>query len=156
MSNQKINLKLNNLLINNEFFELDLEVNHSVVQKISTLLWHEIITKKLESKLNPANQNQGAEVLRDILHNFSEDDLLIPTQSILDSEALSLAEDRIVTELAKEGLPPPKMLKEHALMLVRSDPSIINEAKRRILARQQVARDTVPRTIAPKITELSI
>lgn len=63
-----------------------------------------------------------------------------PEPDAVEVEALEIAEETIRMRLAESNLPPPKSLRDHALMIV-NEPSIVAEAKRRVSARAQSARE---------------
>lgn len=57
----------------------------------------------------------------------------------VETEALALAEAEIVAELAREGLPPPKSIRDHALAVITTDKTFIDRARQRLTARAAVA-----------------
>jgi hypothetical protein len=54
-------------------------------------------------------------------------------------EALGMAKSLITARMAKEGLPPPKGLEDHARNLVDSMPTIMEAARKRVEARYKAA-----------------
>lgn len=66
-------------------------------------------------------------------------------------EALSLAEEDLLARLAIDGLPPPKSIRDHAQVLVDTDPRYTERARQRLLARAEIVRETVN-----KVPELDI
>ena len=61
----------------------------------------------------------------------------------VETEALSLAEADIVAELARDGLPPPRMLREHAQALIAAQPEYNERARQRLMARAEVVHETL-------------
>lgn len=71
-------------------------------------------------------------------YDVSDDDDDEVNDPIL-AEALSLARAIITTEMAKQGLPPPKGIDLHAKELVDGMPALLEQARKRVEARQNVA-----------------
>lgn len=78
-----------------------------------------------------------AEITR-IALNFVFDDS--PEPDLVDAEALEIACETIRAKLAAANLPPPRNLADHAAQLI-SDPTILAEARKRVLARTSAARE---------------
>jgi hypothetical protein len=58
-------------------------------------------------------------------------------------EARALAQELILTELAKQGLPPPKALAEHVEALVAAQPEFTTRARSRVEARIKIGRQAL-------------
>jgi hypothetical protein len=56
------------------------------------------------------------------------------------TEARAIAQELILTELAKQGLPPPKALAEHVEALVAAQPEFTTRARARVEARIEIGR----------------
>lgn len=95
---------------------------------------------------NPSADRQviQAEIHR-IAESFVFDDE--PEPDAVEVEAIEIAEETIRMRLAESNLPPPKSLRDHAMMIA-TEPKIVEEAKRRVLARAQATRELLGSTSA--------
>jgi hypothetical protein len=57
----------------------------------------------------------------------------------VETEALALAEAEITAQLARDGLPPPKSIRDHALAAITANKIFIDRARQRLTARAAVA-----------------
>ena len=73
--------------------------------------------------------------LSDACRAFGEDPVM--------AEALAIAREHITTQLAKENLPAPKHLDEHAKALIDAMPQILDRARLRLEARYRAAQQAL-------------
>jgi hypothetical protein len=65
----------------------------------------------------------------------------------VETEALALAEADIVAELAKDGLPPPRSISDHARALIQTNKLYFDRARQRLIARAQVAQELLAESL---------
>ena len=95
----------------------------------------------LRAGLKPFELNAALAVF---IPNITIDDLrAVQIEDEVESEALALAEAEIVAQLARDGLPPPRSLRDHAQALVNINASFRARAQQRIIARAAVANETL-------------
>lgn len=143
-----IKLSIENMLIEGEFYSFDFEITEEVFQTVLRNRYFDIVKRRMTAALRADPRGNMQEILNSVINGMTLADLDGPSNDVLEAEALQLAEDHITRELAKDGLPPPKSIRDHAKVLLNSQPALFDEAKRRIMARQQVLRETLPNTLA--------
>lgn len=95
----------------------------------------------LKAGLAPSELSAALDVF---VANIKVDDLAASqVEDEVEVEALELAEAEIVAQLAREGLPPPRALRDHAMALINANGSFRARAQQRLIARAAVANETL-------------
>ena len=77
---------------------------------------------------------------------FKIDDLATAPPDEIEEEAIKIASEDIAARLAKDLLPTPRNIRDHAVIAVQSNDKYYERAKARLIARAEVLRETLRAT----------
>ena len=129
------------LYISGQFVEVRTEVDPQA--------WlNAVFSRVLTRKLNRAARNGANESLQDLAESLAK---AITVEELADAsdldeveaEALALAEADVTAQLAREGLPTPRSIRDHAQQLVNANQGYMDKARARLKARAEVVRETL-------------
>jgi hypothetical protein len=138
-------------IIDNRPFNLSLKLKAGdILEEAEAEFLNKILHRRVLAKLrrhlsrgelDPQTlQQKGEELcalgLREIQTTDDDDDF---DEDPIMTEAMNIAREIITAQMAKEGLPPPKGIDNHAKALVDGAPHIIEAARARIEARYKAA-----------------
>lgn len=76
-------------------------------------------------------------------NEFKLNDLAQAPPDEIEEEAIRLAIEDIEIELAKDFLPPPRSIRDHAIMAIQSTDKYHERARQRLRARAEVVNETL-------------
>lgn len=122
--------------------KLQAELSDEEVQTWLVHNWFKII----QSRVQKAIRRNGIDIqstAETIALEFKIDDLASAPPDEIEEEALMLAEQDIITQLAKNDLPAPRNIRDHAIAALASSDKYYERAKARLIARAEVVRETL-------------
>lgn len=129
-------------LIDGKDFKPNLSLSDEEVQTWLSQAWAKSVIFK--AKILSRKQNRNiTETLLQAASEFKLSDIATTSTDEIEEEALSLAELEITTQLAKDGLPPPRNIRDHAIMALSSSDRFYEKAKQRLMARAEVVAETL-------------
>jgi len=130
------------IFIHGKSYNVDLEaVSDRQITEFLYDAWAKHITLKTRKYMRQGLTAQAAADKANA--EFKIEELASAPPDEVEEEAIKIAVEDIEAKLAKELLPLPKNVREHAIVAVQSNDKYYERAKQRLVARAEVVRETL-------------
>lgn len=139
----QIQIPLPPILCDGKFYNLTFGFNPDEIHYTLVPAWIEVVVKGVEAALRKGTDLTPQTLAEAVAKLIIPSDLAKPPLDQIEEEALDIAEQQIIVELSKDGLPPPKSIRDHAKQLLLTNPDLLRRARLRLEARYQVVAETL-------------
>lgn len=132
------------IFIHGKTYVINMALSDDAIQQFLYEAWTKHVTIKTRKYIRQGLTPQEAADKANA--EFSIDDIASAPPDEVEEEAIKIAVEDISARLAKDLLPVPRTIRDHAIVAVQSNDKYYERAKARLIARAEVVRETLGRT----------